>query len=84
MLTTRTAVIPKEAIQAAYNDAVMLGRTALARELAQLWLSALVEQKVQRIQIRVKGRSKKENVRTNATAAEIEPRLVFSFETRLR
>ena len=43
-ITTRTAVIPKEAIQAAYNDAVMLGLTALAQEIAQLWLSALVEQ----------------------------------------
>jgi hypothetical protein len=83
-IRTRTAVIPAEAIQAAYNNAVMLERMALAREIGQLWLNVLVEQKVQRVQTRVKGRSKKENVRTNATAGEIEPRLVASVETRSR
>jgi hypothetical protein len=66
-IRTRTAVIPVEAIQAAYNDAVMLGRMALAREIAQLWLTALAEQKVQRIPIGVSsGPSKKENLRTYA------------------
>jgi hypothetical protein len=39
-IRTRTAVIPVEAIQGAYNDAVMLGRMELAREIGQLWLSA--------------------------------------------
>ena len=52
-IRTRTAVIPVEAIQAAYNDAVMSGRTGLAREIGQLWLNVLVEQKAQRIQISV-------------------------------
>ena len=66
-IRTRTAVIPVEAIQAAYNNAVMSGRMALAREIAQLWLNVLVEQKVQRIPIGVsKWRSKKENLRTYA------------------
>jgi hypothetical protein len=45
-ITTRTAVIPNDAIQTAYNDAVMSGRMALAREIGQLWLSMLAEQKV--------------------------------------
>jgi hypothetical protein len=45
-ITTRVAVIPIDAIQAAYNDAVMLGRMALAREIGQVWLSMLAKQKV--------------------------------------
>jgi hypothetical protein len=45
-ITTRTAVIPLDAIQNAYNDAVMSGRMALAREIGQLWLSMLAERKV--------------------------------------
>ncbi len=45
-ITTRTAVIPMDAIQTAYNDAVMSGRMALAREIEQLWLSRLAKQKV--------------------------------------
>ena len=58
-IRTRTAVIPVEAIQAAYNNAVMSGRMALAREIGQLWFNVLVEQKVQRIPIGVgKWRSK--------------------------
>jgi hypothetical protein len=71
-IVTRTAVIPIEAIQAAYNDAVMSGRTGLAQEIAQLWLSALVEQKVQRIQMGVSsGWSTKETLRTYAPAREM-------------
>src|ERR1700751_4446140 len=50
-IATRTAVIPTAAIQAAYNDAVMSERLSLAREIAQLWLGVLVEQRVERIQI---------------------------------
>jgi hypothetical protein len=45
-ITTRTAVIPLDAVQNAYNDAVMSGRMALAREIGQLWLSMLAERKV--------------------------------------
>ena len=45
-ITTQTAVIPMEAIQAAYNDAVMSGRMALAREITQIWTSTLTEQKL--------------------------------------
>jgi hypothetical protein len=44
-ITTRTAVIPLGAIQNAYNDAVMSGRMALAREIEQLWLM-VAERKV--------------------------------------
>ena len=43
---SRTAVIPVEAIQNAYNDAVMSGRIALASDIGQLWLKMLGEQKV--------------------------------------
>ena len=43
-ITTRTAVIPIEAIQAAYNDAVMSGRMALAWEITRIWTSTLTEQ----------------------------------------
>ena len=45
-VSTRKAVIPIDAVQRAYNDAVMSGRMALARERGQLWLSRLAEQKV--------------------------------------
>jgi len=45
-ITTRTAVISIDAVQTAYNDAVMSGRMALAREIEQLWLSRLAKQKV--------------------------------------
>ena len=45
-VSTRKAVIPIDAVQRAYNDAVMSGRMALAREIGQLWLSRLAEQKV--------------------------------------
>jgi hypothetical protein len=51
-ITTRTAVISIDAIQTAYNDAVMSGRMALAREIGQLWLSTLAEQKVRVLQSR--------------------------------
>ena len=45
-VSTRKAVIPIDAVQRAYNDAVMSGRMALAREIEQLWLSMLAEQKI--------------------------------------
>ena len=48
-ITPRTAVIPIDAIQTAYNDAVMSGRMALAGEIEQLWLRRPAEQKVARL-----------------------------------
>ena len=45
-ITTRTAVISIDAVQTAYNDAVMSGRIALASDIGQLWLKMLGEQKV--------------------------------------
>ena len=65
-ITTRTAVISIDAVQTAYNDAVMSGRMPLAREIGELWLSRLAEQKVVRLaptiprlralQVRIRGR----------------------------
>jgi hypothetical protein len=48
-ITPRRTVIPIDAIQTAYNDAVMSGRMALAREIEQLWFIRLAEQKVARL-----------------------------------
>jgi hypothetical protein len=43
-IETRTATFHVGDIQAAYNDAVLSGRTLLAREIEQLWLGAIADQ----------------------------------------
>ena len=74
-IVTRTAVIPLDSIQAAYNDAVMSGRMALAREIAQLWLSALAEQKFRLVPIGINSRrSKKERLRFTVISDSKAPR----------
>ena len=44
-IETNTATLRVEDIQAAYNKAVLSGRRSLAREIEQLWISALVNQR---------------------------------------
>jgi hypothetical protein len=70
-IRTRTAVIPVEAIQSAYNEAVMSGRMVLAWEIGQLWLNVLVEQKVRRIQMPVDKRKRGKDLRHYTVQAEI-------------
>ena len=43
-IETQTAAFRVDDIQAAYNDAVLSGRTLLAREIEQLWIGALANQ----------------------------------------
>ena len=45
-ITTRRTEIPIDAVQTAYNNALMSGRMAFAREIEQLWLSRLAKQKI--------------------------------------
>lgn len=47
-IETTTATLRVEDIQAAYNKAVLAGRMSLAREIEQLWISALVSQRALR------------------------------------
>jgi hypothetical protein len=45
-IETQTAAFRVDDIQAAYNDAVLSGRTLLAREIEQLWIGTLANQRV--------------------------------------
>src|SRR5437764_9848186 len=44
IMESKTATFRVDDIQAAYNDAVLSGRTLLAKEIEQLWLGALADQ----------------------------------------
>ena len=46
MIETATATFRVDDIQAAYNNAVLLGRMLLAEEIEQIWLGALASQSV--------------------------------------
>ncbi len=45
-IKTRTALIPADAIQSAYNKLVMSDRMALAREIERIWINSLTQQTV--------------------------------------